>query len=118
MTAFSPRSPALFTPGPRFLAIFMLALPPAVVALSSGGITQQVSAASAISWFALVPAALYARWALAALPVAALASLAATVAVIPFNSAAFWANICTAAAMFLASLPRRGSATRELAHFG
>src|SRR3982751_3348911 len=48
--SISTSPPGLLTPGPRFLAIDLLALPPAVVALSSTGITQQVSGLFAVLW--------------------------------------------------------------------
>ena len=103
----STSSSGLLTPGPRFLAIDLLALPPAVVALSSTGTTQQVSGLFAVLWFALVPLALYGRWATVALPFVAAAFVALTVVAVPFNSGAFWTNTGTAAIMLLASLPRR-----------
>lgn len=112
------RSAGLLTPGPRFLAIYLLALPPAIAAMSSDAVTMQVSAIIALGWFALVPLALYARWAVTALSAMALVSMVATIAALPFNSGPFWANICTSALMFLATLPRPLPAARELIQLG
>ena len=61
----------------------MTALPAAVVALSSEGHAQQVSALIALGWFSLVPIALYERWVALALPVVAAAFLVLTLVFLP-----------------------------------
>ena len=99
------RSRYLLT-GPRFPILFLAALPAAVVALSSGGHAQRVSALISIGWFSLVPIALYERWVALALPIVAAAFLALTLAVLPFASTAQTVDAWAAAAMLVLSLPR------------
>lgn len=94
--------------GPKFPLLFLTALPAAVVALSSEGHAQQVSALIALGWFSLVPIALYERWVALALPIVAGAFLVLTLAALPFNSMALIVDVWTSAAMFILSLPRHG----------
>jgi hypothetical protein len=96
--------------GPKFPILFLTALPAAVVALSSEGHAQQVSALIALGWFSLVPIALYERWVAMALPIVAAAFLVLTLAALPFNSTALIVDVWTSAAMFVLSLPRSGMA--------
>jgi len=98
--------------GPKFPILFLAALPAAVVALSSEGHAQQVSALIALGWFSLVPIALYERWVAMALPVVAAAFLVLTLFALPFNSTALIVDVWTSAAMFVLSLPRSGMAAR------
>jgi hypothetical protein len=100
--------------GPRFPILFLTALPAAVVALSSDGHAQQVSALIALGWFSLVPIALYERWVALALPVVAAAFLVLTLAALPFNSTALIVDVWTSAAMFVLSLPRSAMGVRRL----
>ncbi|HET6147867.1 MAG TPA: hypothetical protein VFH68_10075 [Polyangia bacterium] len=102
-----PRSSFLLA-GPRFPILFLAALPAAVVALSSGGRAQQVSALISIGWFTLVPIALYEHWVALALPAVAAAFLALTLAALPDGSTAMTVDVWTSAAMFVLSLPRSG----------
>jgi hypothetical protein len=106
-----PRSKFLLA-GPKFPLLFLAALPAAVVALSSEGHAQQVSALIALGWFGLVPIALYERWIALALPFIAGAFLALTLAVLPFNSTELIVDVWTSAAMIVLSLPRSGLAPR------
>lgn len=100
--------------GPKFPILFLIALPAAVVALSSDGHAQQVSALIALGWFSLVPIALYERWVALALPVVAAAFLVVTLAALPFNSTALIVDVWTSAAMFVLSLPRSAMGVRRL----
>jgi|SRR4051812_25371938 hypothetical protein len=92
--------------GPKFPLLFLTALPAAVVALSSDGHPQQVSAFIALGWFTLVPVALYDRWVALALPVVSAGFLVLSLAALPFGSPALIVDVCTSVAMFVLSLPR------------
>jgi hypothetical protein len=92
--------------GPRFPIMCLTALPAAVVALATEGAAQRVSGIIALGWLGLALIALYERWATIALPIAAAAFLVLTIAVLPFNSAAFVVDVWTTAAMFVLALPR------------
>jgi hypothetical protein len=92
--------------GPKFPILFLAALPAAVVALASQGPAQQLSALISITWFSLVPLALFERWIALALPVLAGGFLIATLSVLPFGSTALTVDAWTTAAMFVLSLPR------------
>jgi len=92
--------------GPRFPILLLAALPAAVVALSSEGHAQQVSALISIGWFSLVPTALYERWVALALPIVAAAFLVLTLVVLPFASTAQTVDVWASAAMLVLSLPR------------
>ena len=112
--AAHPRSRSSFLlAGPRFPILFLAALPAAVVALSSQGRGQQVSALIAIGWFSLVPIALYERWVALALPAVAAVFLAVTLAALPDGSTAMTVDIWVSAAMFVLSLPRSGRTRRH-----
>ena len=100
-----PRSSALLA-GPRFPILFATALPAAVVALSSDGHAQRLSALISIGWFSLVPLALYERWVARALPMVAAAFLVAALAALPFGTTALTVDVWTSAAMLVLSLPR------------
>lgn len=99
-----PRSSFLLA-GPRFPILFLAALPATVVALSSGGRAQQVSALIAVGWFSLAPMALFERWVALALPIVAAAFLVLTLAALPAGSTALTVDVWTSAAMILLSLP-------------
>ena len=58
VVAETPRRSGYLLTGPRFPILFLAALPAAVVALSSGGDAQRVSALISIGWFSLIPIAL------------------------------------------------------------
>ena len=106
--------------GPKFPILFAAALPAAVVALSTEGYAQRLSALISIGWFSLVPLALYERWVARALPMVAGAFLMAALAALPFESTALtfdvwvgvWVDVWTAAVMLVLSLPRSRGATR------
>ena len=106
----TPSRSKFLVAGPKFPILFLTALPAAVVALSSDGHAQQVSALIALGWFSLVPIALYERWVALALPVVAAAFLVLTLVALPFNSTALIVDVWTSAAMFVLSLPRSGIA--------
>jgi len=102
--ARSPVSELL--PGPRYIALYLIALPAAVVALASSGRAQLVSGLIAALWFAGAPAALFSRTAAKALPVVSAFFLVVTVLTLPFNSIAFATDLTTTVVMFLVSFPR------------
>jgi len=102
----APHRSSFLLAGPKFPVLFLAALPAAVVALSSQGPPQQLSALIAIAWFSLVPIALFERWIALALPVIAAAFLVATLVVLPFGSTALIVDAWATAAMFVLSLPR------------
>jgi len=110
--------PAFLLPAPKFPVLLLAALPAAVVALSSEGRAQQVSALIAIGWFSLVPIALFERWVALALPVVAAAFLALALAALPTGSAAQTVDFWSSATLFVLSLlagprPPRGPARRR-----
>ena len=102
----APHRSGFLLTGPKFPILFLAALPAAVVALSSQGPAQQLSALISIAWFSLVPIALFERWVGLALPVIAAAFLVATLVVLPFGSTALTVDACATAVMFILSLPR------------
>ena len=104
--AGSPRVVSRLSPGPRYISIYLLALPVVVVAFASTGWGQFVSGLIAITWLVLAPLALYARWAAMVLPLASALFLALGVLVLPFNSAAFVVDLVAAAVMMLVTFPR------------
>ena len=91
--------------GPKFPILFLAALPATVVALSSSGRAQQVSALIAVGWFSLAPVALFERWVALALPIVAAAFLVLTLAALPAGSTALTVDVWTSAAMIVLSLP-------------
>ena len=103
--------------GPRYIAIYLLTLPVVAVAFASSGWEQVVSGLIAVTLLVLAPAALYARWAAMALPIASALCLALGVLMLPFNSAAFVVDVVATAVMFLFSFPGHGRrpATAEIA---
>jgi hypothetical protein len=107
-----PRSSTLLA-GPKFPILFAAGLPAAVIALSAEGYAQRVSALISLGWFSLVPMALYERWVARALPVVAAAFLVASLAALPFGSAALTVDVWTSAAMFVLSLPRSRGPARQ-----
>jgi hypothetical protein len=98
--------PGLLAPGPKFLALYLLAVPVAVVAFASVGPARYLSAIVAATWLALAPVALYAKWAAILLPVAGGAFLLLSAALLPFNSFAFVVDLWAALAMLISSAPR------------
>lgn len=102
----APRTVSKLLPGPRYISIYLLALPVVVVAFASTGWAQIVSGLIAMTWLVLAPVALYARWAAMVLPLASALFLALGVLVLPFNSAAFVVDLVAAAIMMLVTFPR------------
>lgn len=103
----SPLSVSKFLPGPRYIAIYMLALPVIVVAFSSSGVEQAISGLIALTWLVLSPLALFSRKAAMFLPIASAGFLAAAVLLLSFNSAAFVVDVTATVVMFLVSVPRQ-----------
>lgn len=103
----SPLSVSKFLPGPRYIAIYMLALPVIVVAFSSSGVEQAISGLIALTWLVLSPLALFSRRAAMFLPIASAGFLAAAVLLLSFNSAAFVVDVTATVVMFLVSVPRQ-----------
>lgn len=106
----SPLAAATFPSGPRYIAIYMLALPVIVVALASSGRQQLVSGLIAASWLVLAPMALYSRRAALVLPFVSALFVAVATQVFDFNSAAFVVDVTAAVLMFLVSFPRQRAA--------
>jgi len=96
----------LLTPGPRFLALYLLALPVAVVAFASVGRAQLLSGFFAAVWLVVAPLALFSPRAAKLLPAAGAAFLLLSVALLPFNSFAFVVDLWAGLAMLVSSAPR------------
>lgn len=105
-SAAAARVVSRLLPGPRYISIYLLALPVVVVAFASTGWGQIVSGLIALTWLVLAPVALYARWAAMVLPLASALFLALGVLVLPLNSAAFVVDLVAAAIMMLVTFPR------------
>jgi hypothetical protein len=99
--------PVLVPPGAKLVLMALCALPVAVVGLSALNAAETISAPLAALWLALLPVALYRRWATVALLFVAAALLFFTVIVLPFNSAAFIIDFWTSTLMLVLALPRR-----------
>jgi hypothetical protein len=97
----------LLYPGPKSLFMALMALPPVVVGLSAPTALEVTSGIVAGLWFALLPAALYRRWATTALPFVAGGLLVFAVFALPFNSPAFMVDYWSAAVMLILALPKR-----------
>ncbi|HLK90634.1 MAG TPA: hypothetical protein VKZ18_12105 [Polyangia bacterium] len=105
--AGTPERAELLYPGPKSLLMALMALPPMVVGLSAPTALELTSGVVAGLWFALLPVALYRRWATAALPFVAGGLLMFAVFALPFNSPAFMVNYWSAAVMLILALPKR-----------
>ena len=103
----SPPSVSKLLPGPRYIAIYLLALPVIVVAFASSGVEQIVSGLIALTWLVLAPVALYARRAAMVLPITSALFLGLAIMVLSFDSAAFVVDVTATAIMFLVSVPRQ-----------
>lgn len=103
----SPPRPSRFLPGPRYIAIYLLALPVIVVAFASEGMEQIVSGLIALTWLVLAPVALYARRAAMLLPITSALFLGLAIMMLSFDSAAFVVDVTATAIMFLVSVPRQ-----------
>jgi hypothetical protein len=103
----APLSVTKLLPGPRYIAFYLLALPVFVMALSSTGVEQMVSALIAVTWLALTPIALYTRRAAVLLPIASALFLGLGVIMLSFDSAAFVVDVTTTVVMFLVSFPHQ-----------
>jgi hypothetical protein len=97
----------LLYPGFKLLAMALTALPATVVGLSAPTGLELVSGIITGLWFALLPAALYRRWATVALPFVAAGLLLFAVFALPFNSTAFIVDFWSAAMMLILALPKR-----------
>jgi hypothetical protein len=97
----------LLYPGFKLLAMALTALPATVVGLSAPTSLELVSGIITGLWFALLPAALYRRWAMTALPFVAAALLLFAVFALPFNSPAFVVDFWSSAMMLILALPKR-----------
>jgi hypothetical protein len=107
MSIASPPSVTKLLPGPRYIAIYLLALPVIVVAFASSGVEQMVSGLIALTWLVLAPVALYARRAAMLLPITSALFLGLAIMVLSFDSAAFVVDVTATAIMFLVSVPRQ-----------
>jgi hypothetical protein len=105
----APRSVSQLLPGPRYIAIYLLALPVIVVAFASSGMDQMVSGLIALTWLVLAPVALYARRAAMLLPITSALFLGLAIMMLSFDSAAFVVDVTATAIMFLVSVPRNSS---------
>ena len=99
--------PKVVLPGGKFVLMALCTLPVAVVGLSGTTPAEIASGPLAALWFALLPAALYKRWATLALPFVAGALLFITMFALPFNSTSFIIDFWTSALMLVLALPRR-----------
>ena len=102
--------PNLVLPGGKFVLMALCALPVAVVGLSGTTPPEMASALTAVLWLALLPVALYKRWATLALLFVPAALLFITLFAMPFNSTSFIIDFWTSALMLVLALPRRESA--------
>ena len=101
--------PLLIAPGARFLLMALLTLPVAVVGFSGTTVAETLSGPLAALWLALLPIALFQRWATLALLFVPVALLFITMFAMPFNSPAFIIDFWTSAVMLVLALPRRES---------
>lgn len=97
----------LLYPGPKSLVMALTALPAVVVGVSAVTALEVMSGVIAGLWFALLPAALYRRWAAGSLPFIAGGLLLFAVFGLPFNSTAFIVDFWSATIMLILSLPKR-----------
>jgi hypothetical protein len=105
----SPPSASQLVAGPRYIAIYLLALPVIVVAFASSGTDQMVSGLIALTWLVLAPVALYVRRAAMLLPITSALFLGLAIMMLSFDSAAFVVDVTATAIMFLVSVPRQWS---------
>jgi hypothetical protein len=101
--------PHLILPGARFLLMALLTLPVAVVGFSGTTVAETLSGPLAALWLALLPIALFQRWATLALLFVPVALLFITLFAMPFNSPSFIIDFWTSGAMLVLALPRRES---------
>lgn len=98
-----------FIAGPRTVVLCLVAVPPAVMALASGGWTRVLSGLVALVGLGLVPASLYVRRAAPLVPASAGLLLLLSILTMPFNSVACVVNIWAAFTILLVSLPKRAT---------
>jgi hypothetical protein len=96
----------LLNPGFKMVLMALMGLPPAVVGLSAPMSLELLSGIMAGLWLALLPAALFRRWATVTLPFVAGALLLFALFALPFNSAAFIVDFWSATVMLILSLPK------------
>jgi hypothetical protein len=102
--------PHVILPGGRFLMMALATLPVAVVGFSGTTVAETLSGPLAALWLALLPVALFQRWATLALLFVPVALLFITLFAMPFNSPAFIIDFWTSAVMLVLAIPRRESA--------
>jgi len=98
-----------FIAGPRTVVLCLVAVPPAVMALASGGWTRALSGMIALVGLGLVPIGLFVGRAALLVPSSAGLLLLLSILTMPFNSVACVVNIWAAFTMLLVSLPKRAT---------
>ena len=101
--------PLLILPGVRFLLMALATLPVAVVGFSGTTVAETLSGPLAALWLALLPVALFQRWATLALLFVPVALLFITMFAMPFNSPAFIIDFWTSAVMLVLALRREST---------
>ena len=96
-----------FVAGPRTVVLCLVAVPPAVMALASGGWTRTLSGMIALVGLGLVPVGVFVRRAALLVPTVAGLGLLLSILTMPFNSIACVVNIWAAFTMLLVSLPKK-----------
>ncbi len=97
----------LLCSGPKMVVMALAAVPVTVVGLSAPSALELMSGLITGLWFALLPVALYRRWATVALPFVAGGLLLFAIVALPFNSPAFIVDCWGAAIMITVGLPKR-----------
>ena len=96
-----------FVAGPRTVVLCLVAVPPAVMALASGGWTRALSGMIALVGLGLVPIGVFLNRAAVLVPSCAALGLLLSILTMPFNSIACVVNVWAAFTMMLISLPKR-----------
>jgi hypothetical protein len=102
--------PVLVPTGAKLLVMALCALPVAVIGFSATSQAEITNGPLAALWLALLPVALYKRWATIALLFVPSALLFVSLFALPLNSSAFVVDFWTSTLMLVLALPRRETA--------